>query len=316
MTMRFTARAAALPLLAIAGLAGPARAQPTVKLSSVRPGNGDPVLVTVTDAKSRPKGKVDGKQLLFFESRGGYQAVFAVPLERKPGPLTVTLRGGLPSQTIDILDDKFPETQVQVPDEFVNLTPELRKRVDEDNRAIRKSFGKANGPPQFRRAFQWPVTSLPTSPFGEMRTFNGVARSHHLGMDLASREGAKIRSINEGTVVLVRDCFLPGKVVVVSHGAGIASAYFHLSEMLVAEGDLVERGTIIGRTGQTGRVTGPHVHLSVWALNDFVDPAEFFRLAFLPRESPLTPAARKSAAEAKSAAADKQKDRDKGKDSG
>lgn len=292
------ARAALIAALAAAGLcqlgdaaaqaqsAEPRSAGPTVAISPLRPAAGDPVLITVTGVKARPKGKVGRKQLLFFDTRTGWQAVFAVPLERAPGTMTATLRGGLPSQTFDVSARTLPETAIQVPDELIRLTPETKKRVDDDNRAIRKSFARANGPALFRRPFVWPVSSDPTSPFGEMRIFNGTLRSHHLGLDLAARQGAPIKVVNDGTVVLVRDCFLAGGVVVVSHGAGIASSYFHLSEALVKEGDPVERGAVIGRTGSTGRATGPHVHVSIWALNDFVDPATFLRLGFVPRDEP------------------------------
>ncbi len=91
-----------------------------------------------------------------------------------------------------------------------------------------------------------------------------------------------MKAINGGTVVLVRSCFLPGVVVVVDHGAGIASAYFHLQLASVIEGDVIERGHVIGRAGQTGRATGPHMHLSVWVPGGFVDPATFLRLPFRP----------------------------------
>ena len=146
-----------------------------------------------------------------------------------------------------------------------------------------------------------------------MRIFNGVLRSHHLGLDLAARQGAPIKVANDGVVVLVRDCFLAGNVVVVSHGAGIASSYFHLSETRVKEGDPVERGAVIGRTGSSGRATGPHVHVSIWALNDFVDPATFFRLGFVPRPEPEGAAAGK---EVGGKGQGKEPEKETGKDAG
>ena len=89
-------------------------------------------------------------------------------------------------------------------------------------------------------------------------------------------------AINTGTVVLVRDGFLTGNSVVIAHGGGISSAYYHLSETLVAEGDKVERGARIGKVGQTGRATGPHLHLSVRVPGGFVDPSTFMRLKLTP----------------------------------
>lgn len=74
----------------------------------------------------------------------------------------------------------------------------------------------------------------------------------------------------------MRDTFLAGKVIVVAHNAGIASAYFHLQDAAVKEGDLVERGQAIGKAGKTGRATGPHLHLGVRVTGGWVDPASFF----------------------------------------
>jgi murein DD-endopeptidase MepM/ murein hydrolase activator NlpD len=168
-----------------------------------------------------------------------------------------------------------------VPDEFASPSAGARKQIAADNRAIRKSFGKPTSAPQFTGAFKQPVAGgKPTSPFGERRTFNGTTKSQHLGLDMTARTGAKVKAINDGTVVLVRSSFLPGVVVVVDHGAGIASAYFHLQRASVIEGDVVERGHEIGRAGQTGRATGPHMHLSVWVPGGFVDPATFLQLSF------------------------------------
>jgi murein DD-endopeptidase MepM/ murein hydrolase activator NlpD len=288
--MRFNAppawAAATLLCASVVGLAT-ARAEPTVTVSPESPQPGDAVLITVTDAAKPPRGKAGGKPLSFFAGRGGHQAVFAVPLDRAPGALTIRLRGGTPPRTIEIAERQFPEADVVVPEEYANPPPEARRRIGQDNRAIRRSFGKPASEPQFWREFRSPVKGeRVTSPFGERRTFNGTAKSQHLGLDLAAREGAEVRTINDGTVVLVRDCFLPGNVVVVDHGAGIASAYFHLEETSVSEGEVLERGAVVGRAGQTGRATGPHVHLSVWVPGGFVDPGGFLRLAFLPRSPP------------------------------
>ena len=114
--------------------------------------------------------------------------------------------------------------------------------------------------------------------FGEWRTFNDGHRSQHVGLDLAAHEGAKVLAINSGTVALVRECFLGGNVVVVAHGAGISSLYFHLSKVTVAEGDTVTQGGELGRVGHSGRTTGPHLHVSVDVVGGMTDPDGFFKL--------------------------------------
>jgi murein DD-endopeptidase MepM/ murein hydrolase activator NlpD len=72
--------------------------------------------------------------------------------------------------------------------------------------------------------------------------------------------GDTVAAAARGVVELVDEFELAGNVVYLNHGGGLVTAYFHLSEQLVAEGDTVEAGTPIGRVGATGRVTGPHLH--------------------------------------------------------
>jgi murein DD-endopeptidase MepM/ murein hydrolase activator NlpD len=80
-------------------------------------------------------------------------------------------------------------------------------------------------------------------------------------------------------VRIVGRFYLGGNVIYVDHGAGLTSAYLHLSRQLVAEGDTVERGEPIGKVGATGRVTGPHLHLIVRYGRITVDPQSLFAVA-------------------------------------
>jgi murein DD-endopeptidase MepM/ murein hydrolase activator NlpD len=166
---------------------------------------------------------------------------------------------------------------VIVEDEMANPPKADRDRIDADNHAILVALAKDEGEPRFTRPFKRPPGEV-NSTFGEWRTFNDGHRSQHLGLDLFAREGSKVHAINAGLVTLVRDTFLAGNVVVVTHGAGIASAYYHLSKASVAEGDVLAAGAEVGLAGHTGRTTGPHLHLSVRVPGGFVDPAEFLKL--------------------------------------
>ena len=161
-----------------------------------------------------------------------------------------------------LADKAFPETSLVVEEELANPSPEDGKLIDADNAAIAASYAKAAGEPQFRHPFRQPAGKV-TSTFGEWRTFNDGHRAQHLGLDLAAQEGSKVAAVDDGTVVLVRETFLAGNVVVIAHGGGIASLYFHLQKPTVAEGDHVRQGERIGLAGHTGRTTGPHLHISI-----------------------------------------------------
>ncbi len=110
------------------------------------------------------------------------------------------------------------------------------------------------------------------------RVFNGVTRSRHLGVDFAARLGAPVRAANRGVVALVADLFFSGTTVLVDHGAGLVTGYFHLSRAVVAPGDTIDRGQLIGRVGSSGRATKPHLHWFAAYGYITVDPLDLVRL--------------------------------------
>ena len=102
--------------------------------------------------------------------------------------------------------------------------------------------------------------------------FNGELRSRHTGLDLRGAMGDPIRAANSGRVALSDDLFFNGGAVFIDHGLGVYTGYFHMSRREVEEGEWVEQGQVIGRVGATGRVTGPHLHWSLYALGQSLDP--------------------------------------------
>jgi murein DD-endopeptidase MepM/ murein hydrolase activator NlpD len=265
-------------LVCLLAMTAMAAAEPSVRIEPKVVHRGDPVLVTVTGVDDAPSGSANGAALQFFRTKHGYQALVAVELHGDDKPLKIKV--GEVERDVTITPIVFAETDVIVEDELANPPPKERAQIDEDNKAMIAAM-RSEGGPQFTRAFVKPRGEI-TSPFGEWRTFNDGHRSQHLGMDVFAKEGSRVSAVNAGTVTLVQDTFLGGKVVVVEHGAGIASAYFHLSEATVAEGDTVTRGQQVGRAGHTGCTTGPHLHLAMRVPGGFVNPATFFKLRLQP----------------------------------
>ena len=120
--------------------------------------------------------------------------------------------------------------------------------------------------------FRRPRPGRVTSSFGRGREYNGTVTSRHTGTDFAGAVGAPVVATNRGVVRLIDRFYLGGNVVYLDHGAGLVSAYLHLSATAVAVGDTVARGQVIGRGGSTGRVTGPHLHWVVRYGRTSVDP--------------------------------------------
>jgi murein DD-endopeptidase MepM/ murein hydrolase activator NlpD len=264
-----------------------ASAEPALVVTPTSVHPGDAVVVSVLGATALPHGKAGGVPLHFFAAKRGFQAVFAAPLEINEDHILVEVTDGPAPLSVAVVRRQLPESKVIVEDELANPPKEERERIDADNGAIGASYAKADGSPQFVHPFRRPPGAV-TSTFGEWRTFNDGHRSQHLGLDLGEGEGTKVRAVNSGTVVLVRTTFLAGNVVVLAHGAGITSMYFHLARSLVAEGDAVTQDTPIGLVGHTGRTTGPHLHLSIHVAGGMVDPATFLALPLAPATPPAT----------------------------
>jgi murein DD-endopeptidase MepM/ murein hydrolase activator NlpD len=102
----------------------------------------------------------------------------------------------------------------------------------------------------------------------------------HAGVDIAVGRGTSVRAPQAGAVAEVGDYVLTGKTLILDHGQGVHSAYFHLDTVLVREGDLVRRGAALGRVGATGLATGPHLHYGIYIHGKDVDPETWHKLPF------------------------------------
>jgi murein DD-endopeptidase MepM/ murein hydrolase activator NlpD len=133
-------------------------------------------------------------------------------------------------------------------------------------------------PRMWKGPFRLPRSSRITSPFGTARVFNGEVQSRHLGTDFAGTVGAPVRAAGRGVVALVADFYLAGRAIYIDHGAGLVTAYFHLSRSDVRQGQTVAAGQRIGAVGRSGRVTGPHLHWVARYGAISVDPMSLLQL--------------------------------------
>ena len=117
-----------------------------------------------------------------------------------------------------------------------------------------------------------------TSGFGKARLYNEKLKSYHGGTDFRADIGTPLMACNNGKVVLAKERFYAGNSVVRDHGHGIYSCYFHMSRFNVKEGQNINKGDIIGLSGNSGRVTGPHLHFGIRVGGEQVDPLQFIEL--------------------------------------
>ncbi|MBA3466863.1 MAG: M23 family metallopeptidase [Gemmatimonadaceae bacterium] len=229
--------------------------------------------VAGADAPVSVEGRLAGEPLHFIAAGAGiWRAIGGVPVDAVDSlaaRVLVRLASGRTDTVRATLRLPPPPPRraagtprLSVDDRFTRpLDAATTARIEREGNLARQIGRRAHdSPPLWRVAFLKPRTSRVTSRFGTGRVFNGTVTSRHLGVDFRGAVGSRILAANRGVVALVDDFFLAGNVVYIDHGAGIVTGYFHMSKTLVATGDTVARGDVIGLVGATGRTTGPHLH--------------------------------------------------------
>jgi murein DD-endopeptidase MepM/ murein hydrolase activator NlpD len=216
---------------------------------------------------------------------GVYQGLFGVDMNTKPGPheLKAIATGrdqGVFQNTLLVEVEKvsFKTQRLTLPSSMVDLDKKTLDRVVRERKQLKAALEPLRDERLWQGPFVRPVQGEITTAFGLRRFINEQPRSPHTGVDMRAPEGTPIRATNRGIVVLVDDMFFSGKSVVIDHGWGVFSMYFHLSEVLVNRGDRVATGAVIGRAGSTGRATGPHLHWGVRVNGARVDPLSLVKI--------------------------------------
>lgn len=205
-------------------------------------------------------------------------ALVAVPLSVSPGTQAVTLQSSQGEQTVsfEVVPHSYTEQHITIQNEALVSPPkDVQARIT--NEAIRQRGLYAAHLPRHsvQDGFEKPLEGITTSLFGHKRFFNGKPRNPHSGLDIAADTGTPIGAAGGGIVTLADDLYFNGNTVFIDHGQGLITMYCHMSELLVAEGDKVQKGQTIGLVGATGRATGPHLHWTVSLNGTRVDPLRF-----------------------------------------
>jgi murein DD-endopeptidase MepM/ murein hydrolase activator NlpD len=172
-----------------------------------------------------------------------------------------------------------PLSQLRVDPDFLNLTPAIRARLRQERALKNRMFNSASPARRWEGVFAAPLQAPISEAFGVRRIFNGRRRGLHQGLDYDVETGTPVAAMNSGKVLLARELFYEGGMIVLDHGQGLLTLYLHLSAFQVKEGASVKRGQIIGLSGESGRTTGPHLHIAVRWQGVYVDPARLLKLA-------------------------------------
>jgi murein DD-endopeptidase MepM/ murein hydrolase activator NlpD len=271
----------------------PASALPwTIQSQPIRLFNGAPVLFQV-----KSKSKLDsisgnwlGHQLTFSydPSSRTWFALAGVNFDTKPGKYTLELKATSAtsksslnfSRAFVVSRANYPKIKVQlaVEKKFTEPTPEQQAQIAESVKVKQEYLGRTTPDREWDGNFAAPVSAPTSDVYGSQRIFNGVAQREHQGLDYRVPTGTPVAAMNNGTILLARFLYFEGNCVVIDHGQGLLTLYFHLSEIKVKEGDAVKRGQEIGLSGGTGRATGPHLHVAVRWQATYLDPARLLQL--------------------------------------
>jgi len=247
--------------------------------ASLHPGDVAVVVVEGAPNARELSGTLGGQPLRFFPRGDERAALVGVDLEAKPG--TTVWR-------IGVIDDggtsrelsgrvvtgprRFPVERLQLPTPMVDLDPEVARRVESEAAQLQAALATISPERLWRGPFTPPVPGQGHG-FGSRRVINGQPRAPHSGLDFAAVRGTPVVASNRGRVSLTGEFFFAGRFVVLDHGLGLYTLYYHLDRVDAAEGAMVERGDVIGAVGATGRATGPHLHWAARLGSARVDPS-------------------------------------------
>ncbi|MDB5046170.1 MAG: peptidase, partial [Deinococcus sp.] len=270
---------------AVSSSAPPAPAAPTLPTAGTSSLQG----VTVRVPSSLKMG--DGFTLRLSGSRAG-QATVRFPSEvgedvRKPNEVLKPIGAAgeflVPGRVVlgkttpvvyevsvggDLVRGQIPVTGLDQPIQHLNLPVSVTNKLQDPARAaeeaaVEKAYARRS-PQVWSRPFAPALASVrgTSSGFGQPRTYlAGGPVAYHYGTDYPAPTGTPVLAVNDGTVVIAGKYPVRGNLVVIDHGAGVVSMYFHQSRLMVKVGQKVVRGQKLGEVGTTGLSAGPHLHL-------------------------------------------------------
>lgn len=258
--------------------------------------NGAPVLFQI-----KPPAKLDsiagtwlGHQLTFSYNAATktWFTLAGVSFETQPGKYTLELSGERSAnktpptkmtfkRTFIVARAYYPQIKVEltVEKKFTEPSPEQTQQIAEGVKVKDDYLNRVTPEREWDGKFAAPADASISDVYGSQRIFNGKAQRPHYGLDFRVPTGTPVAAMNSGTVLLARFLYFEGNCVVIDHGQGLLTLYFHLSEFKVKEGESVKRGQEIGLSGGTGRATGPHLHVAVRWQGTYLDPARLLQMS-------------------------------------
>jgi len=261
---------------------------PELRVDPTQIRQGETVLVRLSNVEAGAAWlTVDGATTVMVDEAGVWVGFVPVPPLSELGAYTVIVDlfddGGSYVDTVlgefSVVDAGVPiESITLVPGDEGLLAPEL---VAQDNTVRFVDHTAISGPRAWSGPWLSPLGGPDTGIFGALRSYNGAPASDwHHGHDIGAEAGAPISAPAAGTVVFAGELPVHGRGVILDHGSGVFSGYWHMSAIEADLGAVVAAGDLLGVVGSTGLAVGPHLHWEVIVHGRDVDPAQWLSVAF------------------------------------
>ncbi len=245
---------------------------------------GDPVLIVINGTTTPEYLKFNGKKLKTFIHNGKVAALTGVDLKDRTGSFSLELKlndGKKIERKLSVGERYIAKIPLGIPDKLGGNTPEAEQELLET--LVREGKLISAVPTADKKlweeSFRLPINPpiVVTDNYGYSRV-TGSSNISHKGTDFRAKIGTKIYAMNSGTVRFARFLRNYGHTIIIDHGLGLHTVYMHLSEINVKLNQNVEKGELIAKSGDTGYILGPHLHISVRIGGISIDPEKFVEL--------------------------------------
>ncbi len=211
----------------------------------------------------------------FFDYDNRRVCIFPLSYHNAPGTYTLELSSKTAYAKYEItLDDKQFEIQnLTVDTEITDSTVDNNDANAEFDKAIQPLKPVRDEQKYFEGKFILPATGKITTEFGAIRSVNGqLTTTRHSGIDIAAKRGTPVKASGAGRVLYAGKLQLTGNTVLIEHGFGLKTWYYHMDTLKVKTDEMVKQGDVIGTVGSTGFSTGPHLHFGMSVGGVFINP--------------------------------------------
>ncbi|RME69904.1 MAG: LysM peptidoglycan-binding domain-containing protein [Chloroflexi bacterium] len=243
------------------------------------------VRVDLSDPTARLSGMFEGRPLFFAPAPDhGYWTIIAIHAMTEPNIYPVVITASLAdgstveaTANVQVIEGPYGVENIQLDETRSALLDETL--LEQERQKLVAIWSQVSERPRWEGPFRYPVDGANvrvTSQFGTRRSYNsGPVASFHGGADFGGGVGTPVYAPAAGVVALAEPLTVRGNAVVIDHGMGLFSGYWHLDRSVVSAGQEVQPGDLLGYLGGTGLVTGPHLHWEMRLQGIAVDPLQW-----------------------------------------